>query len=86
MGGSAAQEEWCCVSSKEWLASFRVGPSQRTNYYVPVLALVVCSMESANPGVDNKIATRTGWLCGRCWPRNKWWHGKDGRPFGRCES
>jgi hypothetical protein len=52
------------VSSKEWLASFRVGPSQRTNYYVPVLALVVCSMESANPGVDNKIATRTRCVAG----------------------
>jgi hypothetical protein len=63
VGGSAAQEEWCCVSSNEWLASSRVRPSQRTNYYVPVLALVVCSMESVNPGVDNKIATKPGvWL------------------------
>jgi hypothetical protein len=38
VGGCAAQEERCCGSSKECLASFKVGHNKRTNHYAQVMA------------------------------------------------
>jgi hypothetical protein len=41
VGGSAAQEQWCCGSSNECSASSRRGLNQKTNHCAQVMALVV---------------------------------------------